>query len=296
MHEFGHAHGYMGDEYRSDERDLTDYGDNVNTTTQSDVSLLKWNHHITDQLNVLGKDIQVCYNYANGTIGDWDDLGITIDQCDCLANEWDANGNFIRKNPECNKVGLFEGNYYGLYDNYRPSFCSVMDSCTSAGYGKVNVEGFAVGSIQNQGFNIYDSDISFTTNDTGAYTGITFTVNADYDTSKITLKWYADGVEDASKENQKTVTFDKLASGALIYYTARAFDLTGTILASDDVLDRTDFYEGAFESYLVGCSGFVSGDGCDYDYSPSPSTYLNYDFLYWNGPLGFTWGQNWTKW
>jgi hypothetical protein len=296
MHELGHAHGYMGDEYRSDERDLTDRGYNVNTTTQSDVSLLKWNHHIADQLNVLGKDIQVCYNYANGTIGDWDDLGITIDQCDCLANEWDANGNFIRKNPECNKVGLFEGNYYGLYDNYRPSFCSVMDSCTSAGYGKVNVEGFAVGSIQNQGFNIYDSDISFTTNDTGAYTGITFTVNADYDTSKITLKWYADGVEDASKENQKTVTFDKLASGALIYYTARAFDLTGTILASDDVLDRTDFYEGAFESYLVGCSGFVSGDGCDYDYSPSPSTYLNYDFLYWNGPLGFTWGQNWTKW
>ena len=296
MHELGHAHGYMGDEYRSDERDLTDRGYNVNTTTQSDVSLLKWNHHITDQLNVLGKDIQVCYNYADGTIADWDDLGITIDQCDCLANEWDANGNFIRKNPECNKVGLFEGNYYGLYDNYRPSFCSVMDSCTSAGYGKVNVEGFAVGSIQNQGFNIYDSDISFTTNDTGAYSGITFTVNADYDTSKITLKWYADGVEDASKENQKTVTFDKLASGALVYYTARAFDLTGTILASDDVLDRTDFYEGAFESYLVGCSGFVSGDGCDYDYSPSPSTYLNYDFLYWNGPLGFTWGQNWTKW
>jgi len=296
MHELGHAHGYMGDEYRSDERDLTDRGYNVNTTTQSDVSLLKWNHHITDQLNVLGKDIQVCYNYADGTIGDWDDLGITIDQCDCLANEWDANGNFIRKNPECNKVGLFEGNYYGLYDNYRPSFCSVMDSCTSAGYGKVNVEGFAVGSIQNQGFNIYDSDISFTTDDTGAYTGITFKVKADYDTSKITLKWYADGVEDASKENQKTVTFDKLASGALVYYTARAFDLTGTILASDDVLDRTDFYEGAFESYLVGCSGFFDEDGCRYDYEPSSSRYSDYDFLYWNGPLGFTWGQNWTKW
>ena len=296
MHELGHAHGYMGDEYRSDERDLTDRGYNVNTTTQSDVSLLKWNHHITDQLNVLGKDIQVCYNYADGTIGDWDDLGITIDQCDCLANEWDANGNFVRKNPECNKVGLFEGNYYGLYDNYRPSFCSVMDSCTSAGYGKVNVEGFAVGSIQNQGFNIYDSDINFTTDDTGAYTGITFRVNADYDTSKITLKWYADGVEDASKENQKTVTFDKLASGALVYYTARAFDLTGTILASDDVLDRTDFYEGAFESYLVGCSGFFDEDGCRYDYEPSSSRYSDYDFLYWNGPLGFTWGQNWTKW
>ena len=52
MHELGHAHGYMGDEYRTDERDLTDRGYNVNTTTQSDISILKWNHHIPDQLNV----------------------------------------------------------------------------------------------------------------------------------------------------------------------------------------------------------------------------------------------------
>ena len=55
MHELGHAHGYMGDEYRTDDdRDVSQYADdNVNTSTQSDVSLLKWNHHITDQLNVL---------------------------------------------------------------------------------------------------------------------------------------------------------------------------------------------------------------------------------------------------
>ena len=158
MHELGHAHGYMGDEYRSDERDLTDNGFNVNTTTQSDVSLLKWKHHLSDPLNVLGKDVQVCYNYGDGTIGDWDDLGITVDQCDCFANQWsltpDVNGDysFLGKNPECAGVGLFEGNYYGLYDNYRPTFCSVMDSCSSGGYGKVNAEGFAVGSIQNQGF------------------------------------------------------------------------------------------------------------------------------------------------
>ncbi len=49
-------------------------------------------------------------------------------------------------------VGLFEGNYYGEFDNYRPTFCSIMDSCSSGGYGDVNVEGFAIGSIQNQGF------------------------------------------------------------------------------------------------------------------------------------------------
>ena len=58
MHELGHAHGYMGDEYRTDDdRDVSQFADaNVNTSTQSDVSLLKWNHHITDQtLNVLRK-------------------------------------------------------------------------------------------------------------------------------------------------------------------------------------------------------------------------------------------------
>ena len=158
MHELGHAHGYMGDEYRTDDdRDVSAYADdNVNTTTQSDVSLLKWNHHIDDLMNVLGMDIKVCYNTSSGAIYDRD-AGEYIDgsDCGCLANEWDSNGNFIRKNPECSKVGLFEGNYYGEFDNYRPTFCSIMDSCNEGGYGKVNVEGFAVGSIQNQGF--YDA-------------------------------------------------------------------------------------------------------------------------------------------
>ena len=36
---------------------------------------------------------------------------------------------FIGKNPDCAGVGLFEGNYYGEFDNYRPTFCSIMDSC-----------------------------------------------------------------------------------------------------------------------------------------------------------------------
>ena len=58
MHELGHAHGYMGDEYRTDDdRDVSRYADlNVNTSTQSDVTLLKWHHHIDDLTNVLGKE------------------------------------------------------------------------------------------------------------------------------------------------------------------------------------------------------------------------------------------------
>ena len=302
MHELGHAHGYMGDEYRTDERDLTDRGYNVNTTTQSDLSILKWNHHIPDQLNVLGKDIQVCYNYGDGTIADWDDLGINIADCDCFINEWrtttDSNGNntytFVRKNPECSGVGLFEGNYYGLYDNYRPTFCSVMDKCTSAGYGPVNVEGFAVGSIQNQGF--YDNDDVRLVKDAGqANVGFEIALDVEYDTSKITLKWFKNGVEDTSKQNQKTVVFDRPADNSVEIYTAKAVDLTGTISASDDVLDNTDFYEGAFQSYFYWCE-YDSNNRCSWSYDPDPSTYTQFNYGYMRGPMGVTWGINWEKW
>ena len=302
MHELGHAHGYMGDEYRTDERDLTDRGYNVNTTTQSDLSILKWNHHIPDQLNVLGKDIQVCYNYGDGTIADWDDLGINIADCDCFINEWrtttDSNGNntytFVRKNPECSGVGLFEGNYYGLYDNYRPTFCSVMDKCTSAGYGPVNVEGFAVGSIQNQGF--YDNDDVRLVKDAGqANVGFEIALDVEYDTSKITLKWFKNGVEDTSKQNQKTVIFDRPADNSVEIYTAKAVDLTGTITASDDVLDNTDFYEGAFQSYFYWCE-YDSNNRCSWSYDPDPSTYSQFNYGYMRGPMGVTWGINWEKW
>ena len=57
MHELGHAHGYMGDDYRTDDdRDVSAFADdNVNTTTQSDVTLLKWNHHIDDLNTESGK-------------------------------------------------------------------------------------------------------------------------------------------------------------------------------------------------------------------------------------------------
>ena len=302
MHELGHAHGYMGDEYRTDERDLTDRGYNVNTTTQSDLSILKWNHHIPDQLNVLGKDILVCYNYGDGTIADWDDLGINIADCDCFINEWrtttDSNGNntytFVRKNPECSGVGLFEGNYYGLYDNYRPTFCSVMDRCTSAGYGPVNVEGFAVGSIQNQGF--YDNDDVRLVKDAGqANVGFEIALDVEYDTSKITLKWFKNGVEDTSKQNQKTVIFDRPADNSVEIYTAKAVDLTGTITASDDVLDNTDFYEGAFQSYFYWCE-YDSNNRCSWSYDPDPSTYTQFNYGYMRGPMGVTWGINWEKW
>ncbi|MDA9577619.1 M64 family metallo-endopeptidase [Gammaproteobacteria bacterium] len=311
MHELGHAHGYMGDEYRTDDdRDVSQYADaNPNTSTQSDVSLLKWNHHITDQLNVLGRDIEVCYNVGDGRIYDLDsDEYVPGTNCGCLANIWgsltdDPDGGdpyypFIGKNPDCAGVGLFEGNYYGEFDNYRPTYCSIMDSCSSGGYGDVNVEGFAIGSIQNQGFYNAALDVDYGFGEGNSSWDMT--VNAEYDTSKITLKWYVNGVEQTSLQNQKTVSFNRTSS--IDIYTAKAFDLTGTIIASDDVLDNTDFYKGIFQSYFSWCADYRQGTateegGCyDVRYDPNPSEYSDFYYGYMNGPLGFTWGINWAKW
>ena len=296
MHELGHAHGEMGDEYRSDDdRDVSSFADrNINTTTQNDVSLLKWNHHIEDQTNVLGKDTLVCYNYGDGTIGDWDDRGITVDQCGCFANEWssspDSNGrySFIRKNPECGKVGLFEGNYYGKDDNYRPTFCSVMDSCSSGGYGKVNVEGFAIGSIVNQGFE--DDDVGFVSN-TGSSSndGFQITLNVEYDQSKITLEWYKNGVKDEAKTDQKSVTFARPADNSVEVYTWRAVDLTGYVTAPDDVNNHDDFYEGLFNSSFI----WRDVPNNQWIYNPQDQSLYNYGYMF--GPLGGKWAINWAK-
>ena len=297
MHELGHAHGEMGDEYRSDDdRDVSSYADlNINTTTQNDVSSLKWNHHIEDQLNVLGKDVKVCYNVGDGRIYDRDsDEYVDGADCNCLANEWsstpDSNGrySFIRKNPECGKVGLFEGNYYGKDDNYRPTFCSVMDSCSSGGYGKVNVEGFAIGSIINQGFE--DDDVGFVSN-TGSSTndGFQITLNVEYDQSKITLEWYADGIKDETKTNRKSVTFTRPADNSVEIYTWRAVDLTGYVTAPDSVTDDNDFYEGLFNS------SFIWRDSTNNEWIYDPVDKSLYDYGYMFGPLGGKWGINWAK-
>ena len=298
MHELGHAHGEMGDEYRSDDdRDVSSYADlNINTTTQNDISSLKWNHHIEDQLNVLGKDVKVCYNVGDGRIYDRDsDEYVDGADCNCLANEWsstpDSNGrySFIRKNPECGKVGLFEGNYYGKDDNYRPTFCSVMDSCSSGGYGKVNVEGFAIGSIINQGFE--DDSASFVSN-TGSstYDGFQISLDVEYDQSKITLEWYVDGIKDETKTNQKSVTFSRPADNSVEVYTWRAVDLTGYVTAPDNVNDDSDFYEGLFNSSFIWIDVPNNNQRI---YNPTDQSLYNYGFMY--SPLGGKWGINWAK-
>ena len=43
------------------------------------------------------------------------------------------------------------------------------------------------------------------------------------------MKWYVDGVEDPSLENQTQVTFDRPSDNSVKVYTWRVDDLTGTV-------------------------------------------------------------------
>ena len=289
MHELGHAHGEMGDEYlTNDDRDVSAFADrNVNTTTQSDPSLVKWKHHINDLTNVAGKNFKVCYNWSDGSVGLYDDEDVTT--CDCLYNIYDANGNRTGRNPECNQVGLFEGNYYGEFDNYRPKFLTIMETNTDQ-YGEVNAEGFAIGSIENQGFVDGDS-VGFTTDQTtNSRNAFEISLDVAYDTNKLRLKWYIDGVEDTSKQDVTTVQFDRPSDNSIKVYTWRVEDLSGVVFAPDDVTSTEDFYEGLFNGSFWWYS---------YDterWSRNPSDKSQYDYGYVNGPMGGTWGINWEKW
>ena len=289
MHELGHAHGEMGDEYlTSDDRDVSYWADlNVNTTTQSNPNLLKWKHHIADMMNVAGKDFKVCYNYADGTI--YDD-GEDATTCDCLFNLYDVDGNRTGRNPECDVVGLFEGNYYGEFDNYRPKYWTIMEGGILK-YGEVNTEGFAVGSIHNQGF-LDGDDVSFVSDASGNNTGFEIDIDVVYDTSKLKLEWYIDGVLDSSKQNQTSIVFNRPSDNSVKVYTWRVVDLTGTVSAPDDVTDTEDFYEGLFNSDFYWCDR--SSGSCQWGYNPTDRTQYHYGYI--NGPMGGTWGINWARW
>ena len=89
MHELGHSHGYMGDEYDSGgERTFAEwYGDwSVNTTTVFDPNTVKWKHHIDFSEEIPGVDYDICYNYSDGTIYYRDEL--SYEECECFMNEY----------------------------------------------------------------------------------------------------------------------------------------------------------------------------------------------------------------
>ena len=157
-------------------------------------------------------------------------------------------------------------------------------------YGEVNAEGFAIGSIENQGFVDGDS-VGFTTDQTtNSRNAFEISLDVAYDTNKLRLKWYIDGVEDTSKQDVTTVQFDRPSDNSIKVYTWRVEDLSGVVFAPDDVTSTEDFYEGLFNGSFWWYS---------YDterWSRNPSDKSQYDYGYVNGPMGGTWGINWEKW
>ena len=295
MHELGHAHGEMGDEYLEKHgRNVAYFSDrNINTTTQTDPAQVKWKHWIADLTNVSGVDYRVCYQQEDGTFYDDPDNpsddDITSENCTCIVSQ----GNF----PACaENVGLHEGNYYSheeddTYDasNYRPMFWTIMEGGRLE-YGKVNAEGFAIGSIVNQGFE--DDSVDFVSNNgSTSNDGFQIILDVQYDASKIRLEWYKDGIQDTTKTDQKNVTFSRPADNSVEIYTWRAVDLTGFITAPDSITDDNDFYEGLFNTSFY----WRDVPNSQWIYDPSVSEYTQYNYGYMNGPLGGKWAINWAK-
>ena len=286
MHELGHSHGYMGDEYDSGgERTAGSewWGDwSVNTTTVTDPNLVKWKHFIDFDKPIPGIEFDTCYNYPDASIyyrdldtpgvPDQQDNVLGYDDCECFMNQWqntdpnapyyfttdswpDADFERLGENsdPGCkDRVGIIEGIYYGEQGGYRPKWWTIMWCCTLE-YGEVNLEGFAVGSIMNQGFRNYsiNGDYGFDNlaNSNGLENNITLGVDAIYDQTKLKLKWFVDGVEQQEHENKLSVTFDRPSSNSWVSYSYQVEDLSGNLISPNDPLSPVDFYEGSFEDY-----------------------------------------------
>ena len=253
MHELGHSHGYMGDEYDSGgERTFAEwYGDwSVNTTTVFDPSTVKWRHHIDFSEEIPGVDYDICYNYSDGTIYYRDEL--SYEECECFMNEYpDGDYPGIDFEPGCeDRIGLLEGTYYGEVGDYRSQWINIMWCCYLY-YGPVNIDGFAIGSIMNQGFRDYsvngESGYGDLTSPNGLTNSITLAVDAVYDQTKLKLKWFIDGIEKSEYENMLSVTFERPADNDWVSYSYQVEDLSGNLFAPNDPLSPTDFYEGNFE-------------------------------------------------
>jgi hypothetical protein len=208
MHEFGHSHALLGDEYvTDDDRDFTNYEANysANNTTNSDVYSLKWNHWIEDLTSVPG---------LNPFAG-------------------------------LSSVGLFEGNYYGETGNYRPKHNTVMNNKENLRYGEVGAESFAIVSTQNQ-FSPWLTDFEFQ-EESEVRSSVTISLLGKYDASKLRIEWYENSEKVDSLTDQKEVIFTRPTVDEITRYTWKAVDLTGVITVAEDPFDVNDSYEGLFD-------------------------------------------------
>ena len=287
MHELGHSHANLGDEYiTSDDRgfDMSIYADSSpNTTTINDPYNVKWSHWIQDKTNVPG--------YTEGA---------------------SSSG-----------VGLFTGTYYSSDASWRPEDYNVMyggDYNGSWGvpenfisqYGPINTEAFVAQTISNQCFNQYDNydscpnvwdsiylvdqdgietDIDYLQQN-GGYTSIKYNLNnVEFNTNNIQLNWYVNGVLQEDLVNQTEVTFTKPENGGVMEYSYKATDTLNFMTAPDDILLDSDNYEGFFNSeYYWNTSIDWTGS-----YQTNPTNKADYAIGYIDGTTGGTIGINWSN-
>jgi hypothetical protein len=123
--------------------------------------------------------------------------------------------------------------------------------CCFLEYGKINIEGFAVGSIMNQGFSNYtinsEESSNVLNNPSGLGDAITFEIDAVYDETKLKLKWLVDGQEQTDLENNLTATFNRPSDNRAVSYSWVVEDLTGALIAPNDPNNPLDFYESHWE-------------------------------------------------
>ena len=287
MHELGHSHANLGDEYiTSDDRgfDMSIYADSSpNTTTNNDPYNVKWSHWIQDKTNVPG--------YTAGA---------------------SSSG-----------VGLFTGTYYSSDESWRPEDYNVMYGGDYAGswgvpenfisqYGPINTEAFVAQTISNQCFNQYnnydscpnvwdsiylvDQDGVETGIDylqqNGGYTSIKYNLNdVKFNTNNIQLNWYVNGVLQEDLVNQTEVTFTKPENGGVMEYSYKATDTLDFMAAPDDILLDSDNYEGFFNSeYYWNSSIDWTGS-----YQMNPTNKADYAIGYIDGTTGGTIGINWSN-
>jgi hypothetical protein len=282
MHELGHAHANLGDEYSADgereytEEEVEDYSYwDMNVAVEDDPNLIKWSHFIANKTSVPGLD------------------------------------------PIASKLetGIFEGSYYSEEDSYRPRQYSVMgcsrcedvdpgcwtnqferENC--ADFIDVHTEGFAIQSILNLFREPFGSETAFIGEE--SYTGLTMTAGivdgGRLDTSKLKLQWYINGQLDSSLDNLLEVSFDRPTTDAWANYTWKILDTTGAILVEDDIDDPNDCYLGLFDRYYA--SFIDSNDQWQAEYLPlnlEDSSFDDYRYGYTTGCASGTLMINWRK-
>ena len=276
MHEAGHSHANLGDEYTtSDDRgyDMSVYADSSpNTTTVNDPYQVKWSHWIVDKTNVPG--------YTEGASQEG--------------------------------VGLFQGTYYSTEYSWRPKYRTIMVSGV-LNYGEINAEAFVTETIAGTCLKQYGNTSSCTDvwnqiyftdtsgNETSinnlqqnvSYQSIGYQIDKYFNESNIELNWYIDGILQEELTNETNPIFTRPEGGGVVHYSYRAMDTDGYITVDDNLLDPNDNYEGFYNSDYV-WNPNIDWSG-SYTTNPDPSTYSDYAIGYIDGTVSGTIGINWDK-